>query len=150
MNLFTRHVEASGKEGAAHDEHTALAMQNHSAGDDLDRGVAVACFPGVDTPQHNGAIVPLADAVEQMHLDLVRALLHAEARRSSKRLEQVVSQLRRINSQTHSRSSSPIGSRRSQADRPHEGTLIHAGSAAHELAHASVASSGGEWDTFLG
>ena len=110
----------------------------------------MACFPGLDTPQQNGAIVPLADAVEQMHVDLVRALLHAKARRSSQKLEQVVSQLRRINSHTHSRSSSPIGSRRSQADRSHEGTLIHAGFAAHERAHACVASSGEEWDTFLG
>src|SRR5439155_22444875 len=104
------------------------------------RGAAVAGFPGLDPRQQNGAIMPLADAVEQMHLDLIRALLHAKARRTSKTLEQVVSQLRRINSQTHSRSTSPIGSRRSRADRPHEGTLIHPVSAAHERgAHAYVA-----------
>ena len=57
----------------------ARRCQSHSAGDDLDRGVDVACFPGLDTPQQNGAIVPLADAVEQMHVDLVQALLHAKA-----------------------------------------------------------------------
>ncbi len=110
----------------------------------------MGCLPGLDTRQQNGAIVPLADAVQQMHLDLVRALLHAKARRSSKTLEQVVSQLRRINSQTHSRSTSPIGSRRPQADRPHEGTLIHAGFAAASWPHACVTASGEESDTFLG
>jgi hypothetical protein len=50
---------------------------------------------------------------------------YAKARRSSKKLEQIISQIRRIDAQTHSRSSSPIGSRRSQSDRLHEGRLIH-------------------------
>lgn len=81
----------------------------------------MACFPRLDIRRESGAIVPLADAVQQMHLDLARALLQAKARRSSKKLEQVVSELHRINSQTHSRNSSPIGSRRPQADRLHEG-----------------------------
>src|SRR6266571_9343213 len=73
----------------------------------------VVCFPRLDIPREGGAVVPLADAVQQVDLDLARAMLHAKARRSSKKLEQVVSELRRINSQTHSRNSSPIGSRRS-------------------------------------
>jgi len=60
--------------------------------------VAVACLPGLQASDENGAIVAVADAVQQMHLDLGRAMLHAKARRRSKKLKQVVSQLRRINS----------------------------------------------------
>ena len=85
----------------------------------------VVCFPRLDIPREGGAVVPLADAVQQVDLDLARAVLPAKARRSSKKLEQVVSELRRINSQTHSRNSYRIGSRRLDADRLHEGTLIH-------------------------
>ncbi len=90
----------------------------------------MACFPRLNTPGEHGAIVPLANAVQKMHLDLAMTVLHAKARRGSKKLEQIVSQLRRVNTQTHSRSSSPIGSRRSQMDRLHEGKLVHARSAA--------------------
>ena len=85
----------------------------------------MACLPGLQASGKNGAIVAVADAVQQVHLDLARPVSYAKARRSSKKLEQVVSELRRINSQTHSRNSSPIGSRRLDADRLHEGTLIH-------------------------
>ncbi len=112
-------------------------MASDSAGHDLDGGIAVARFPRLDIPRESGAIVPLADAVQQVHLDLAQAMLHAKARRSSKKLEQVVSELRRINSQTHSRNSSPIGSRRPQADRLHEGKLHHH-SAATGLSRAHV------------
>ena len=51
-------------------------------------------------------------------------MFYAKARRGSKKLEQIISQIRRIDTQTHSRSSFPIGSRRSQSDRLHEGRLI--------------------------
>jgi len=61
--------------------------------------------------RQSGVIVPLAHAVQRVHLDLARAMLHAKARRSSKKLEQIISQIRRIDAQTHSRSSFPIGSR---------------------------------------
>ncbi len=83
-------------------------------------------FPRLNTSREHGAIMPLADAVQKMHVDLAMTVLHAKARRGSKKLEQVVSELRRVNTQTHSRSSPPIGSRRSQMDRLHEGKLVHA------------------------
>jgi len=110
---------------AASTAWTSTLSASDSAGHDLDRGMDVVCFPRLDIPREGGAVVPLADAVQQVDLDLARAMLHAKARRSSKKLEQVVSELRRINSQTHSRNSSPIGSRRLDADRLHEGTPIH-------------------------
>jgi hypothetical protein len=96
-----------------------------SDGDDLDRGTAVACLPGLQASGKNGAIVAVADAVQQVHLDLARPMFYAKARRSSKKLEQIISQIRRIDTQTHSRSSFPLGSRRSQPDRLHEGRLFH-------------------------
>src|SRR5713226_164628 len=68
--------------------------------------MAVVCFPRLYRAGENGAIVAIADAVEQMHFDLVRAVLHAKARRGSEELEQVVSQFNWINAQTHCRSSS--------------------------------------------
>ena len=85
----------------------------------------MACLPGLQASAKNGAIVAVADAVQQVHLDLARPVFYAKARRSSKKLEQIISQIRRIDAQTHSRSSFPIGSRRSQSDRLHEGRLIH-------------------------
>jgi hypothetical protein len=85
----------------------------------------VACLPGLQASAKNGAIVAVADAVQQVHLDLARPVFYAKARRSSKKLEQIISQIRRIDTQTHSRSSFPIGSRWSQSDRLHEGRLIH-------------------------
>jgi hypothetical protein len=62
----------------------------------------------------------LADAVEHVHLDFVRAVLHGEARRRSKKLEQFVPQIGWFDTQTHSRSSHPIGSPCLQTDRNHE------------------------------
>ena len=85
----------------------------------------MACAPGLQAAGKDGAIVAIADAVQQVHLDLARPVFYAKARRSSKKLEQIISQICRIDTQTHSRSSFPIGSRRSQSDRPHEGRLIH-------------------------
>jgi hypothetical protein len=110
----------------------------------------VACFPGLDTPQQNGAIVPLADAVEQMHLDLVRALLHAKARRSSKTLEQVVSQLRRINSQTHSRQHFSDRLATFSGGSPSRGNANSWRFPHREAGRTRVTSSGEESDTFLG
>jgi len=40
----------------------------------------VVCFPRLDIPREGGAVVPLADAVQQVDLDLARAMLHAKAR----------------------------------------------------------------------
>jgi hypothetical protein len=85
----------------------------------------VACLPGLQASAKNGAVVAVADAVQQVHLDLARPMFYAKARRSSKKLEQIISQIRRIDTQTHSRRSFPIGSRRSQSDRLHEERLIH-------------------------
>jgi hypothetical protein len=65
----------------------------------------VACLPGLHASGKNGAIVAGADAVQQVHLDLARPVFYAKARRSSKKLEQVISQIRRIDTQRHSRSS---------------------------------------------
>ena len=85
----------------------------------------MACAPGLQAAGKDGAIVAIADAVQQVHLDLARPVFYAKARRSSKKLEQIISQICRIDTQTHSRSNFPIGSRRSQSDRLHEGRLIH-------------------------
>jgi hypothetical protein len=84
----------------------------------------VACSPSLQASGKNRAIVAVADAVQQVHLDLARPVFYAKARRTSKKLEQIISQTRRIDTQTHSRSSFPIGSRRSQSDRLHEGRLL--------------------------
>jgi hypothetical protein len=97
---------------------------SESAGENLDGGLAVARLPGFYATGENGAIVALTDAVQEMHLDLVRPVLHAKARRRSQKLEQVVSQINGINSQTHRRSSHAIGPRRPQSDRLHEGRLF--------------------------
>jgi hypothetical protein len=56
----------------------------------------VACLPGLQASAKNGAIVAVADAVQQVHLDLARPMFYAKARRSSKKLEQIISQIRRI------------------------------------------------------
>ena len=84
---------------------------NASDGDDLDGGTTVACLPGLQASGKNGAIVAVADAVQQVHL--ARPVSYAKARRSSKKLEQIISQIRRIDTQTHSRSSfrSALGGR---------------------------------------
>ncbi len=58
----------------------------------------MACLPRFDVTGEDGAIVPFADAVRQLDVDLAPAMLQAEARRSSKKLEQIVSQLRRLDS----------------------------------------------------
>jgi len=86
---------------------------NASDGDDLDGGTTVACSPSIQASGKNGAIVAVADAVQQVHLDLARPVFYAKARRSSKKLEQIISQIRRIDTQTHSRSSfrSALGGR---------------------------------------
>jgi hypothetical protein len=61
----------------------------------------VACLPGLQASGKNGAIVAVADAVQQVHLDLARPVFYAMARRSSKKLEQIISQICRIDAQTH-------------------------------------------------
>ena len=124
--MYTRARE--GRDGRG--KHAAVrgvgsTTYSASDGDDLDGGTAVACLPGLQAAGKNGAIVAVADAVQQVHLDLARPVFYAKARRSSKKLEQIISQICRIDTQTHSRSSFPIGSRRSQSDRLHEGRLIH-------------------------
>ena len=40
----------------------------------------VVCFPRLDIPREGGAVVPLADALQQVDLDLAWAMLHAKAR----------------------------------------------------------------------
>src|SRR5712691_8264554 len=66
----------------------STSVTSDSAGQDLDGGAAVACFPRFDKRRQSGAIVPLADAVQQGHLELPGAMLHAKAGGSSKKLEQ--------------------------------------------------------------
>jgi hypothetical protein len=53
-------------------------------------------LPGLQASAKNGAIVAVADAVQQVHLDLARPVFYAKARRSSKKLEQIISQIRGI------------------------------------------------------
>jgi hypothetical protein len=115
---------------------------SESAGENLDRGLAVARLPGFYATGENGAIVPLTDAVQEMHLDLVRPVLHAKARRRSQKLEQVVSQINGINSQTHRRSSHAIGPQRPQSDRLHEGRLFARFPRSQQAATAGVEGSG--------
>ena len=62
-------------------------------------------FPRLKHSSKHGAIMPLANTVEKLHVDLALTVFYAEARRGSKELEQFVSQLRRVNTQTHSCSS---------------------------------------------
>src|SRR6266576_872316 len=70
---------------AASTAWTSTLSASDSAGHDLDRGMDVVCSPRLDIPREGGAVVPLADAVQQVDLDLARAMLHAKARRSSSR-----------------------------------------------------------------
>ncbi len=95
-----------------------------SAGDDLYRRVTVAEFPGFEASHNDGTIVTVADAVEQVYVNLVRAVFDAQARGGSKELEQVVSQFDRINSDAHSRGDFSIGSWRLRANRVCEGMSI--------------------------
>jgi hypothetical protein len=81
----------------------------------------VACLPGLQASAKNGAVVAVADAVQQLHLDLARPVFYAKARRSSKKSEQIISQIRRIDTQTHSRSRFPIGPRRVAVGSPSRG-----------------------------
>jgi hypothetical protein len=73
----------------------------------------VACSPSLQASGKNRAIVAVADTVQQVHLDLARPVSYGKAQRSSKKLEQIISQIRRIDTQTHSRSSfrSALGGR---------------------------------------
>lgn len=73
------------------------STSSESDRDDLDRRVAVACFPRFDTAGDKSVVMAVADAVQQMHLDFVRAVLYAKARRRSKEVEQVVPQTRWMN-----------------------------------------------------
>jgi hypothetical protein len=82
--------------------------------------MTVACLPGLQASGKNGAIVRSLTLFSRC-TSISFAVLYAKARRSSKKLEQIISQIRRIETQTHSRSSFPIDSRRSQSDRLHEG-----------------------------
>jgi hypothetical protein len=61
-----------------------------SAGDDLHRGMTVASLPGLRAPDKNGTIVPVANAVQQVHVDLPRAQLHANpaSRQGTTKLEE--------------------------------------------------------------
>ena len=68
------------------------------AGDDLEGCTAVARLPRLYASGQNGAVVPVADAVQHVHLDLVGAVFDAKAGRSSKKLEQFVSEVDRLNS----------------------------------------------------
>ena len=68
------------------------------AGDDLDGCTAVARLPRLYASGQNGAVVPVADAVQHVHLDLVGAVFDAKAGRSSKKLERFVSEVDRLNS----------------------------------------------------
>src|SRR5438876_8707878 len=65
---------------AASTAWTSTLSASDSARHDLDRGMDVVCFPRLDIPREGGAVVPLADAVQQVDLDLARAMLHAKAR----------------------------------------------------------------------
>lgn len=58
-------------------------------------------FPRFHISEEDGAIVSVANTVQQVCLDLVCPLLDAKARRGSKKLEQVVTQIRWINSEAH-------------------------------------------------
>ncbi|MDP9304315.1 MAG: hypothetical protein M3O92_07390 [Actinomycetota bacterium] len=58
----------------------------------------MACLPSFHVAGENGAVMPLADAVQHMHLDLARPMPHAKARRPTQKLEQVVSQINGVNS----------------------------------------------------
>src|SRR5207247_9062078 len=49
---------------------TSTLSASDSARHDLDRGMDVVCFPRLDIPREGGAVVPLADAVQQVDLDL--------------------------------------------------------------------------------
>src|SRR5205807_7018343 len=65
---------------AASTAWTSTLSASDSARHDLDRGMDVVCFPRLDIPREGGAVVPLADAVQHVDLDLARAMLHAKAR----------------------------------------------------------------------
>jgi hypothetical protein len=64
--------------------------------------------PRLDIANENSAIVTLADAVEKVRLDRIRSELHRKTRRGSKELNQVVSQIGWVDSQTHWRSRPPF------------------------------------------
>jgi hypothetical protein len=80
----------------------------------------VPCLPSFKQASQNGAIVSLADAIEHMHLELVRAALHSQACPRPQIREQIVSKLSRIDSHKHGRSVSLIGFRPVQRDSPRE------------------------------
>ncbi len=69
----------------------------------------MARFPRLDVADKNRPVVPFAHAVEKMRVDLGRPSLHGETRRGSKKLKQVVSQIRWIDAQTHRHSEYSIG-----------------------------------------
>jgi hypothetical protein len=64
---------------------------------DLDLRLRVRFLPRKHTPLDDLVIVPLADAVQEMCVDLSGAELDGKARRGSQELEQIIAQVRRVN-----------------------------------------------------
>jgi len=73
----------------------STSVTSDSAGQDLDGCTAVARLPRPYASGQSGAVVPVADAVQHVQLDLAGAVFDAKAGRSSKQLDYFVSEVDR-------------------------------------------------------
>jgi hypothetical protein len=91
-----------------------------SASDNVDTHLRVRFLPRSDCRRQDLAVVAIADAVKQVCLDLVGAVLEGKAAGRPQVLDQVVSKIRRVKPKAHRRSIRLIGRARPDAHRFHE------------------------------